>query len=272
MGETFTIFGGTGFVGGRLAAHLRSLGHNVAALGRANWPEPGTAIGHAVYAIGMTADFRQNPFGTVEAHVGKLAEVLTAYRFESLTYLSTTRVYQGSEAAREDVELRVRPALVNDIYNITKIAGEAMCLTHPSPKVRVARLSNVFGGADASPSFLASVLGEAAARGSVTFLTAPDSEKDYVGIDRVTDGLARIALSGRERLYNLAAGRNIANARIAAALERAGIACRFAEGAPSIGFPVIDTARFDAEFGPAPDDFEARLLETLRRFAAARPD
>jgi len=31
--------------------------------------------GHVIYCIGLTADFRQKPFETIEAHVSKLAEV-----------------------------------------------------------------------------------------------------------------------------------------------------------------------------------------------------
>jgi len=53
----------------------------------------GRDLGHIIYCIGITADFRRRPHDTITAHVTKLQEVLTRTSFESLVYLSSTRVY-----------------------------------------------------------------------------------------------------------------------------------------------------------------------------------
>ncbi len=88
----YTVLGATGFIGMRVAALARSLGHNVCCPSRDENLD-GRDLGHVIYSIGITADFRRRPHDTVTAHVTKLQEVLTRTSFDSLVYLSSTRVY-----------------------------------------------------------------------------------------------------------------------------------------------------------------------------------
>ena len=91
----------------------------------------------------------------------------------SLLYLSTTRVYRNALETTESATLQVSPTDPDDVYNITKLAGEALCLSLPNPTTRVARLSNVIGAGAQSDSFLASVMRDAR-EGAVTIRGAPD--------------------------------------------------------------------------------------------------
>lgn len=244
----FSVFGANGFVGARLCAELEARGHDMRRIFRDNWPSHGTDLGHVIFTIGMTADFRTKPFETVESQVSTLARALRDYRYQSFLALSSTRVYRGTASTREDATLSLSPVNPDDLYNATKLAGEALCLALPDPKIRVARLSNLYGWPGPSQSFLASVLDEAVATGRVHFRTGPASAKDYLDIESAVRALIGIAEHGRERLYNVASGANVSNAEIAAALEREGVKTGFEPGAPEPDFPSIDVSRLQREF------------------------
>ena len=254
----FSIFGASGFIGARLVAHLRQQGHEVAAFGRDDLPASGAALGHAIYCIGLTANFRSNLTGTARAHVGLLADTLDAYRFESFLYLSSTRVYAGNASTSEDAPLLVQPNSADQVYNISKLAGEALCLAQAGPDHRVVRLSNVMGHGDAPVNFLPSLLDEARSTGKLVVRTSPQSSKDYVDIDDVCRMIERIVLSGKRRLYNVASGINTSNQKIAELIERhLGCSVAFAPGAPDVRFPPIDITLIRKEFAFSPVAFEA---------------
>ncbi len=267
----FTVFGGTGFVGSRLVSYLSEKGHHCRVPRRGQILDLEKPLGHAVWCIGLTADFRERPFDTMEAHAGLLAEFLRRAEFTSFLYLSSTRVYRRCKAGDETSLLRVDPADPMDLYDISKLAGEALCLGMDRPRVRVARLSNVYGGDFASGNFLGSVLTDAVRKHHVHFATAPRSEKDYVHVDDVAWALERIAVDGRERLYNVASGTSVSNGAVARRLEEIG-ACttEFAAAAPVVRMPPVKIGRLVGEFGFAPRallDGLADLIELFRRGA-----
>jgi nucleoside-diphosphate-sugar epimerase len=262
----FTVLGASGFIGSHVAAHLSASGNECFAPERNDPVIYQQELGHVIYCIGLTADFRSRPLETVEAHVCRLRDILERARFESLLYLSSTRVYRGAADTREDVPLRVDPGDPDDLYNLSKILGESLCLSCGHPCARVARLSNVYGPDGASESFLAAVLRDALTAGRVVVNTAPASAKDYVGVHDVAPALVRIACSGRHRVYNVASGRNVTNEELLDGI-RALTACRvtFAEGAQEVVFPAISTDRLRREFGFAADHVMDRLESLVRQ-------
>jgi nucleoside-diphosphate-sugar epimerase len=192
---------------------------------------------------------------------------LEACEFESLTYLSSARVYRGAELTREDATLCVSPNNPDDLYNISKLMGESICLSS-SQRCRVARVSNVYGADIGSENFLSSVLREAAATGKVILHTAADSVKDYVAIEDVVRWLAMISAYGKYRIYNLAAGENTSHASLASCLQVMGVEVTYIRDAAIVKFPQIDVSCVTDEFG-APqhnilDDF-SRLMDFYRR-------
>ena len=263
----FTILGAHGFIGGRLSAHLSARGHDVAAPPRG--AIPAKDAGHVVYCVGVTADFRTRPFDTVAAHVCHLAEVLAHVRPESFLYLSSTRIYGA--CGLEDVPLTLDPANPDDLYNATKIAGEALCLAQPSETVRVARLANVYGTGMVSNDFLSAILREAMT-GRLRLATALDSEKDYIAIEDVACAIERIALHGRHRIINVATGRNVTHrALIERLAELTGCRVTIEHDAPRIAYPVIDTRRIAAAFDRADPWAPADLLDRLPALVARLP-
>jgi nucleoside-diphosphate-sugar epimerase len=193
-----------------------------------------------------------------------LTQVLKRFRYDSLLYLSTTRVYRHAPETNENAVLQVRPADPDDLYNITKLAGEALCLALQSPTVRVARLSNVFGPDDRSNNFLTAVMQEARG-GSVTIQTDPDSEKDYVALSDVVQLSETIATSGRHRLYNVASGRNISHRTVADLVrQHTRATVHFAPNAPKQVFQPIDIELIRREFNAKPLPFEAAFSQLFQ--------
>ena len=252
-----TVLGASGFIGSHLIKRLIALGSEVQGVGHE--PLPAGSLGHVVYCIGVTADFRSRPFDTVEAHVCKLIEVLRKGRFESLLYLSSTRLYTGADSTDEDTTIRIAPLDPSDLYNASKVMGESLVLNCGRP-TRVVRISNVYGDEFDSNNFLPSIIRDAVVNQKIVMQTAADSAKDYVSIDDVVNSLIELAQHGRERIYNLASGRNVSNGELAEAIRAVtGCAVEFPTQAPSVTFPPIKIERLGAEF-----DFQpARVIDDI---------
>lgn len=244
----FTILGAGGFIGSHLLAHLRQAGHDCYAPARGDAALFSQELGHVIYCVGLTADFRSRPFDTVRAHVCVLADVLEKARFESLLYLSSTRVYAGAAYGSEET-----PLMAGDIYNLSKLTGEALCLASGREQIRIARMSNVYGGNDDSDNFLPSLMRAATVDKRITLNTALDSAKDYVALEDVVDILPKIAVLGSHRIYNVASGRNTSNHELVEAIRAlTGCAVEVAAEAPTISFPAIDIGRLRVEFDFSP--------------------
>jgi nucleoside-diphosphate-sugar epimerase len=266
----FTVFGASGFVGSYLVGHLRSLGHEVSAVSRENFPQPPADLGHCIYAIGLTADFRTRPFDTIEAHVSTAAKLLRDYEFQSFLYLSSTRVYARSAEAHEETVLSALPSDPSDLYNLSKLTGESICLSCDRKNVRIARLSNVIGPDEAMSDTFVGELCREAHRGHIELRSDPESSKDYIWIGDVADLLTRIAIEGQHPIYNVASGMELAHqAWISGLSAITGCSVSVAENAPLIRFPRISTNRIVDEFGYAPSPVLSLLPTMLERPATS---
>ena len=120
------------------------------------------------------------------------------------------------------------------------------------------------------------ILTAACRDGSVTIRDAPESAKDYVHVEDAVEALIRIALDGRERIYNVASGRNVSHRELSDELRRvSGCTVDFEVDTASVVFPPIDTTRLQAEFPFSPrlvlDDL-AELVDQCRAWLTAGQD
>jgi nucleoside-diphosphate-sugar epimerase len=264
---TITIIGASGFIGGALARFLKQSGATLFTPARGDEAIFELPLGQVFYCAGVTADFRSRPFATMDAHMSLLSEILRRASFDSLLYLSSTRVYRNARTATEDSRIEVDPGEAESLYDLSKLAGESLCLHGGRKGVRIVRLSNVYGPGMGSKTFLAAVLGEGAENGEVVFRSAPDSARDFIALDEVIHLLPRIAQNGAAPIYNLASGHNITNREIAEILTRiTDWRTTFAPAATRTAFPTIDISRIKAEFGFQPTQLVKQLPDLMKLY------
>lgn len=255
----YTIVGGEGFIGGALAAQLRKQGHSVVTHTRGASPPRGP-LGHLIYAAGVTADFRSRPFDTLRAHTTLLADILEHAEFDSLLYLSSARLYRHAEHGGEEATIAVRSQDPEDLYDLTKLTGEALCHASGRPAVRVVRLTNVVGTDFRSQNFLFELIRAACDHGHIELRSALESSKDYVLLEDVLNLLPRIALEGRELCYNLGGGGNLRHSEILAPiLAASGARLKVLEGAPLHAGPEVAIDRLRSEFNHVPTPVLPRI-------------
>ena len=247
-----TLLGGSGFIGSAIARRLTEKNLNYVSPNRTQ-ELAGLNLGDVIYCVGLTADFRSHPLETVEAHVCHLLHVLRNCEFRSLVYLSSTRVYRNQDGiAREGDPLTVNSSNQDDLYAISKLLGEAVSMACGS-RVKVVRLSNVYGPDFTSQNFLSSIIRDAVSKQQVTVHSSPDSDRDYISIDDVVDSLIRITLEGQQDIYNVASGVNVSNLQLTQRLSDL-TKCRidFDPLAVRQCFPRISIDRMRSEFGFQP--------------------
>ena len=212
----FTVLGASGFIGAHLVRHLRAAGVDCQAPGaRRHRLAAAPASAMWVYAIGLTADFRARPLDTVEAHVCLLRRLLAEGDFDSLTYLSSTRVYSGAAATDESARLVVDPNAPGDLYNLSKLMGESLCLHGgPAAHARGAAVTTSWGLRPDPDIFIDQLLDEGlphrpCAVAHVTGLV------QGLPVDRRAPWqlLARMAVSDQPGIFNVASGEAVSNAR-----------------------------------------------------------
>lgn len=271
--EKFTVLGASGFIGSHLVRYLECCGHQYRAPSRDEQLGRGS-LGHVIYCIGLTADFRERPLATVEAHVCVLRSILSNARFESLTYLSSTRVYQGASGTKETADLKVNPNESSDLYNLSKLMGESLCLHSRHRPVRAVRLSNVVGVRTDNDTFIDQLLDEGARTGHICLRSSLDSGKDYIYIDDVVRAVTDIAASGAQGVINVASGETVTNRHIITTLSsRLNYSFEVCEATTAIPTPAVDIARLQSEFGIFPrqfDDYFPIFIDNYLRDRSAR--
>lgn len=273
MERFYTVLGATGFIGHHLAVALRSSGFPVNCPGRAELQSlEKQNLGHVFYTLGGD-NWAEDPFGAIDAYVGHLRRLLERCQFQSLTYISSTRLYLNAAGGREDSTLVVDYKDGSCFHNSLKLAGETLCLASKRADVRVARLSNVIGFAPRGISFIPALIRNAILTGEMNLWITPESAKDYVTIDDVVGILPRISESGQSRLYNVGGGKNITARAIVACIEAFTHAkAKWHEGETVI-YPSISIDRVQKEFQfeprPALQDLPAVCARLKDAFSKA---
>lgn len=214
----FTIIGHSGFIGGKIVEKLRSERYEYYLPKRDDQQLFDDDLGCVIYCAGKVANYMQDPFDTVQAHVVILANILKKSRFTRLVYLSSTRLYDGLSKANlvhsitEDVLLPLNPFNPRHLYDISKILGESLCLNMGLGKASVARLSCVYGLN--AKGFINDLMHLTINNEKALIDSSPYYERDYVYVDDVVDGLIDIVTSGKKSVYNLASSKNVRNKEI----------------------------------------------------------
>lgn len=267
----FTVIGASGFIGGSLTTKLRAEGENVFAPMRDDKSIFTIPLGHVIYAAGVTADFRSRPFDTLRANTNFVAQLLEQANFESLLYLSSARIYRHAEHGGEDAAIFLRSRDPEDLYDLTKLTGEAICHGSGRDSVRVVRLTNVLGSDFRSNNFLFDLIRSACDTGQIRLRSGLESAKDYVLLQDVLEILPKIAIDGCHSCYNIGSGHNLTHAELLEPLlANTGATLTLDPDAPQIVTRSIDITRICNEFGYQPSPvlpYIPELVHEYRKFS-----
>lgn len=271
MAADCTIVGAAGFVGGRLRERLEREGVRVFAPAKGDPALFERDLGVVYYCAGLTADYAQRPFDTVEAHATLVAEIARQATFERFVYTSSTRLYDaasGDGDMHEDLPLSLRPAEPRHIYDLSKALGENIALTQMAGRGRVARLSNVFGWRDGDPGFLSEWLVAARGGRALTLQSSPYIARDYIYVDDVVEALIAIAEAPDAGVVNVAAGALTTNAELATLFGEEGWGVTFTSQADPLPPPNADIGRLRT-LGVSPRNVKDVVRGYLRTEALA---
>lgn len=218
-----TIIGGQGFIGRALKKHLENQGREVWVPVKDDPQLFERDLGKVFYCAGLTADYLQRPFDTVNAHVNLLSQVLYRATWSHLVYLSSTRVYDSlsgvADVVDETADLSVNPNNPRHFYDLSKLMGESLCLQ--TARASVARLSCVYCNERDEDGFLPGLLKRALENTSKELLvdSSPHYSRDYVYLLDVIHALIAISDEGKSTIYNVASGQNVSNKDIFSVVE-----------------------------------------------------
>lgn len=265
----FTVLGSNGFIGSSLVYYLREKGMDCFTPDIRQQDITNEPLGHVIYAIGVP-NFMQRPFDAVNAHACALLKILRDAKFDSFLYLSSARIYNNS-STREDDNIVVNPGKINDLYNISKVMGESLCLSSGRENVRIVRPSNVTGNNFASDLFIPSILRNAVDDGKILLHSSLKSEKDYVFIDDLVQIIPDISLKGKHKIYNVAYGKNLTSQEIISEISRiTGCKIDVEPDAREYSFPVISNERIVNEFEFKPSSIIPKLENMIHSYKKSK--
>jgi len=272
ISDIITVLGADGWIGSALVHKLRKDNRNVTPVGRINfesWISSKNNAGTVIYAIGLTSDFRHRPFATIEAHVNLLCKVLKRPGIKKLSYLSSTRVYSRSNGTLETSPISCLSSDPSDLYNLSKLLGEALVLQDNRPEFKIIRLSNVVGRDQPVDTFIGAILSEAREK-KIVLINQPEfTKKNYIALNDVAKLIPLITEQGRERIYNLGSCRDTSHLEIALLLKKQGITVCFNSEETSkylINFPPLSTDRLSTEFIVPKNPFDEDFFNNISCF------
>jgi nucleoside-diphosphate-sugar epimerase len=262
----FTVIGSKGFIGSNLVKYLKSKGHEC------DTPEiriddlTGKNLGNVMYVIGIS-NFLEKPMETIDAHVCSLIKILNTTNFDSFLYFSSGRPYYNGNSTLEESTFTINPNKIDDLYNISKLMGESICLASKKKNVRIVRPSNVTGGDFLSKLFIPSILRDAVDKKKILIRSTLDSEKDYVYIDDVVKIATEISIHGKQSIYNIAYGTNTRSEEIInEILKHTGCEIEIQPNSPKFSFPTISIEKIIDEFKFQPTRFIPKIASMVEEY------
>ena len=213
MKNLYTIFG-QGFVGINIAKFLKQKKYKLFIPKKGKY-KFNKDLHNIIYCIGSD-NWIKDPKGSFEANLGIIPKIIFDNKFSSFTLISSTRVYLGkSKKTNEDSIIHTNPNNKNFYYNSLKISAESLCLSLPNKKIKVIRMSNLFGDNFTNQVYLLPTL----IRNSIKYkkiniYISKNSTKDFIYVNDALDVLLKIIKRGKHRLYNVASGKNIKLSKI----------------------------------------------------------
>ncbi|MDC0522178.1 SDR family oxidoreductase [Nitrosopumilus sp.] len=262
----YTILGSKGFIGKEFVNYLEKKGHECFTPEIRKESLKGIDLGHVIYSAGVP-NFMQRPYDAVDAHVCQLKNILENSNFESLVYFSGGRVYNKINSTKENDNLIFNPTDKDDLYGISKIMGESLCIASENPRVHILRLTNVTGNNFTSKLFLPSIIRDAINENKIKIFTTLSSKKDYVYIDDVLDLVPKILINGKEKVYNIASGKTIESEKLINKISKStGCSVEVSSDPKEFLYPETSIIKIKKEFNFHPTNVVDKIEGMVKEF------
>ena len=249
MKDSYTIFG-RGFIGSNISKFLKENKYNVFQPKRGKY-KFNKDLNNIIYCIGSN-NWVKDPKGSYDANLGIIPRIIFNNKFKSFTLISSTRIYLGnpSEKTKETDLVNIDPNKINFFFNSLKITAESLCLSLPNKKIRVVRLSNLFGDNFTNQIYLLPTLIRSSIKNKkINIFVSKKSTKDYLYINEAFNVLIKIINKGKYRIYNVASGKNIKLEKIIDKLRRiTGCKVNYTNQKTVVYEPKININRIKNEF------------------------
>ena len=261
MKNSYTIFG-QGFLGTNLRKYLKNKKYKIFI------PKKGKFLfnknlNNIIYCIGND-DWKNDPLASYEANLGIIPKIIFRNKFTSFTLISSTRVYinNSSKNTSEKNTVKIKSDDPNMLYNALKITAENLCLSIKNKKIKVIRMSNLFGDNFTNQKYiLPTFVRESIRKKKINILINKNSSKDFLFVNEAIYVMMKIIKKSKHRIYNIAAGKNIKLNEIAKKIQKI-TNCKliYKNQNKLILEPIINIERIKREFYFKP---EVNLIKSL---------
>lgn len=267
--KQYTLIGGNGFIGSEIYKYLTERNCKVFVPRKNDTVIFEKDLGTVIYCAGH-GDCLNNPSKVFDSNSSYLMKIIDKAMFSRMIYISSTRVYMGSEdkSVNEDSDLVIIKNDKRRLFNLTKLLSEELCFSS-NKDIIVVRPSNVYGLAIKSPLFLPSITRDAINNGVVNMYVTPKYRKDYVSVYDVAKIIYEISI--REKLksniYNIASGENTSAGEIADILHKETMCDVVWNSVDSDEvFPITDISKIKLEFNFIPSKVSDDLKSMIENF------
>ena len=199
----FTIFGHSGFLGKNILDFLKKNNLNYF-LPPKNKYVFKKNLGNIIYCIGSD-DVLKNPLRSADANLRLIYEIIEKNKFKSFLFISSTRVYFGNKITNENAYISVNPNSSTYQFNILKLASENFCLSKKNKKIKVVRLSNLYGKYFKDQIYLLpTLLRDSKKNKKIEIKINKNSKKNYLNVDDAIPLIFKIIKKSKFRIYNIA--------------------------------------------------------------------
>lgn len=206
MKKKYTIFGHTGFLGKNLTEYLKKKGHKVFLPSKKKYIFKKN-LENVIYCIG-TDDVLNNPLKAIDSNLKILCKVIEKNNFKSFLFISSTRVYLGNKKTKENSFIKIDSNNSTFFFNILKLASENFCLSKKNKKIKVVRISNLYGRYFKKQIYLLPTLLRQAQNIDTTIIRInKHSKKNYLDVDCAIPQILKIIDKSKFRIYNIASNK-----------------------------------------------------------------
>lgn len=243
--HTYTVVGSTGFIGKNLLKFLKERGENVLEINRFIF-DKNINLGTVIYCAGFGGC--NEPQKVIDANLIFLIELLTNCSYDRFFYISSTRLYLGSESGMENDNLIICQNDSRSLFNLSKLTAEKLSIDNS--KFISLRVSNVYGDAFKSPLFLPTIIRDALKNKKIRMFTSKSYAKDYINVLDVCSAIYCLSKKNvlSHNLYNVAYSKNVSAGDILNEIAKdVDFSVDWLVNTPDEEFPVINTERLKNE-------------------------